>query len=214
MAKIANLAIPLGWRYEPEPLRASTGISELDTALGGGLPQGRITEFLGPASAGSATLMQSILAAATARGEHCALIDGRDTFDPPSAAAHGAILQKLIWIRCHGNAEHAMRAADLILQSGGFGAVVLDLSHIPPALLARIPPTSWFRFRRAVEATPTAFVVVGNRSLAKSCAALLVETRRVRGKFLHGIDYQITVRKPPGKEPLALHVRLHLLPAC
>ena len=214
MANVATLPLSLGWRHDPEPVRVSTGISEFDAALGGGLPRGRISEFAGPTSSGCATLLMSVLAAATARGEHCVLIDGRDSFDPPSTAVQGAVLEKLIWIRCGGNIEHALRAADLILHSGGFGAVVLDLSRIPPALLSRIPPTAWFRFRRAVEAAPTVFVVAGNRPLAKSCASLLVETRRRGVRFLCAIDYQITIRKPAGKEPLVLHVCLHPLPAC
>ena len=143
------LSLPLGFRHSPSPLSVPSGIPELDASLGG-LPRGRITEIVGGPSSGRTTLLHSALAAATSRGEHCVLIDTANSFDPPSAVARGVLLDKLIWIRCSGNAEHAMRSADLILHSGGFGAVVLDLAEAPIAELRRIAPTTWFRFRRVV----------------------------------------------------------------
>ena len=206
------LILPLGWRHSPTPDSVPTGIPELDATLGG-LPRGRITEIVGPASSCRTTLLHSALAAATGRGEHCVLVDTANSFDPPSAAARGVVLDKLIWVRCSGNAEHAMRSADLILHSGGFGAVVLDLAEVPPSALRRIAPTTWFRFRRIVEPTPTVFVVVANQPLARNCASLLVETRRRRAAFLRGVEYEVTARKPMGKEPAAFHVRLHPLAA-
>jgi hypothetical protein len=179
----------------------------------GGLPRGRITEIVGPVSTGRTSLLDSMLAAATGRDEHCVLVDTQDTFDPPTAAARGVVLDKLYWIRCGGNTEHAMRTADLVLQSGGFGLVALDLAEVPQSMLNRIPPTAWFRFRRAVETTPTSLVVVANRPLAKSCASLTVEMRRRRATFLRGVDYEVIARKPVGKEPAQFHVCLHPLAA-
>ena len=38
--------------------------------------------------------------------------------------------------------------------------VVLDLGDIPAESLRRIPLTSWFRFRRAVESTATVLLLV------------------------------------------------------
>jgi hypothetical protein len=154
-----------------------------------------------------------MLAAATGRDEFCVLVDTRDTFDPPTAAARGVVLDKLYWVRCGGNAEHAMRTADLVLQSGGFGLVALDLGEVPQSMLNRIPPTAWFRFRRAVETTPTSLVVVANRPMAKSCASLMVEMCRRRATFLRGVDYEVIARKPVGKEPAQFHVCLHPLAA-
>jgi hypothetical protein len=114
--------------------------------------------------------MHSLLATATNLGEHTVLVDANDGFDPASAAAAGTDLAKLIWIRCGGNVEHAMRSADLVIHAGGFGVVVLDLSESPRTQLNRIPPTAWFRFRLAVEPTPTVLLVIADQSLAKSCA--------------------------------------------
>src|SRR5262249_35540522 len=99
----------------------STGMISLD-ALTGGLPRGAITEIFGPASSGRTSAMVSILAEATAQGEVCALVDGRDMFDPKSAAAAGLELNRLLWVRCR-KLEQVLKATDLLLQGGGFGRV-------------------------------------------------------------------------------------------
>ena len=130
----------------------ATGIPEIH------LPRGCLTEIVGPASSGRTTLLHSILAAATARGETCALVDTDDAFDPASAAAAGVRLDRLIWVRSATNAEHALKAADLLIQGGGFGVVAMDLGDTPLASARRISLTSWFRLRRAVENTPTVFL--------------------------------------------------------
>ena len=50
--------------------------------------------------------------------------------------------------------DQALKATDLLLQSGGFGLIVIDLGDIPADQARRIPLTSWFRFRRVIENTP------------------------------------------------------------
>ena len=71
--------------------------------------------------------------------------------------------------------EQALKATDLLLQVGGFGLVVLDLADVPVSAARRIPLTTWFRFRRTVENTSTALVVVEEQPHAKSCASLVME---------------------------------------
>jgi hypothetical protein len=68
--------------------------------------------------------------------------------------------------------EQVLKAADLILQSGGFGLIVLDLTGIPERFVRRIPLTSWFRFQRAVEHTKSALVVLSEAPCAQTCATL------------------------------------------
>jgi len=118
-------ALPLGWRhFEP-----------LDTlgAAGRDFPRGRISEVIGARSSGRTRVLHALLAASTGQGEFAALVDTRAAFDACSAAAAGVELSKLVWIRCSGNAEHALRAADLLIQAGGFGVVALDLAERAPA---------------------------------------------------------------------------------
>lgn len=175
----------LGWRQADSdsvdhmPLE----IKGFDT-LSGGCPRGRITEIVGSASAGRTSLLHRLLARAGANGEYCAVVDTTNSFDPESAAAAGVRLDTLVWVRCSGSAEHAMKAADLLLHSGGFGVVALDLCDVSPQNCRRIPLSYWHRFRRAVENGSTILLVMGREANAKSCASLLVEVRRTDTAFL------------------------------
>jgi hypothetical protein len=163
---------PLDWRARPLPETVPSGIAEID------LPRGALTEIVGPASSGRTSLLLSILAAATARQETCALVDAEDAFDPGSAEAAGVLLERLLWVRCGHNAEHALKAADLLIQGGGFGLAILDLGDTPLGSARRISLTSWFRLRRAVENTPSVLVTVARQSLARTCASLVLECAR------------------------------------
>ncbi len=155
----------------------STGISQVDYLIGG-LPRGAITEIFGAASSGRTSFMLATLAYATKHEEICVLIDTNDSFDPVSAAQAEMNLEKLLWVRCAANMEHAFKAADLILQGGGFGLVVLDLGDVPPQEARRIISSWWYRFRRVVENTPTAFVVIAQDSCVRSCASLALQLKR------------------------------------
>ena len=175
----------LGWHAKPVAEAVPSGVPEIDLATGG-LPRGCLTEIFGAPSSGRASLLVSILAEATARQEFCALVDAEDSFDPLSAAAAGVDLPRLLWIRCGHNAEHALRAADLLLQGGGFGVVALDLGDTPAPAARRISLTSWFRLRRAVEHTPTVLIAVERQSNAKTCASLMLELSRERARWSGG----------------------------
>ena len=162
------------WQPRPEPEFLATGIPGIQ------LPRGSLTEIVGPASSGRTTLLHSILAASTVAGETCALVDADDAFDPATASAAGARLENILWIRCARDAEAALKAADLLIQGGGFGVVAMDLGDTPPAMARRISLTSWFRLRRAVENTPTVFVALARQLNARTCASLTIECARER----------------------------------
>src|SRR5579859_1504024 len=83
----------------PAPEMVSSGIPAID-ALTGGLPRGCLTEIYGPASSGRTTLLLAALAAATRRGEFCAVVDASDALDPQSASEAGVTLERLLWVRC------------------------------------------------------------------------------------------------------------------
>ena len=155
----------------------STGVPEVDSVTGG-LPRGAITEVFGPASSGRTSLMLSTLAHAANHEEVCALVDTNNAFDPKSAAAAGMDLDQLLWIRCDGTLEHAFKAADLLLQGGGFGIVALDIGDIPSIQARRIISSWWYRFRRIVENKPTALVVIAQDSCVRSCASLALEMKK------------------------------------
>jgi hypothetical protein len=170
----------------------------------GSIPPGSIVEITGPRSSGRTAMLHSILAAATAREETCAMVDCTGAFDPASALAAGTDLEKLLWVQADGRLDHALKAADLILHGGGFGVVALDLCGIASEQLLRIPLSCWYRFRLAVEKTPATMVVTGTRPIVKSCAALQLEAKRKKALWsgqapfllLAGAEFEIVSRKP------------------
>ena len=201
---MAGVALGRDFEFKVDrPEVCPTGLAEVDAAVGG-LPQGCLTEVYGPASSGRTSLMLAAMAQSTSRENICGLVDASDAFDPASAAAAGVLLERLLWVRCGGNAEYALKAADLLVQGGGFGLVVMDLADTP-AIARRISMTSWFRLRRAVEHTPTVLLVVEQQPHAKTCASLTLEMRRERAgwfgapgcsRLLRGIRVHVDRRKP------------------
>src|SRR5271168_4029464 len=165
LALAGRVVAPFNYRDRNVLEIVSTGIPAIDS-LSGGLPRGALTEIFGPACSGRTSLLLSALAARTAHAEACALIDGCDAFDPHSAEAAGVELKQLLWVRCR-SIDQTLRATDLLLQSGGFGFIALDLSDIPAKVLRHVPLDAWFRFRRAVEDTPTVLVLLEQESNAK-----------------------------------------------
>lgn len=194
-----RLGVPQARPFE----RIGTGVEAIDRLASGGIPRGALTEIYGPPSSGRTSLLFAIMARVTANQEYCALVDASDAFDPASAADAGVHLSRVEWIRCGGNAEHALKAADLIVQAGGFGLIAMDLADTPPRTAARISLASWFRLRHAVERTPAALVVIEQMLNAKSCSTLQLELRArdIRwsgeqyGKLLRGMDVRAESRK-------------------
>jgi hypothetical protein len=154
----------------PEPDRLPTGLGEIDSLVGG-LPRGGMTELIGPESSGRTSVMLSILAESTARNEMCALVDAQDTFDPSSAEAAGVRLKQLLWVRCKG-LQQALTAIDWMAHAAGFGVLVLDLGQIPAESLRRVPLSAWYRFRRAIEHTPSVLLCLEQES--STCASLVL----------------------------------------
>ena len=172
---------PFGYRDRKSLETVLTGIPEID-ALAGGFPRGALTELCGPPCSGRTTVLLSALASRTAEAEVCALIDARDSFDPRSAEAAGVELQQLLWVRCR-SLEQSLRAADLVIQGGGFGFIALDLSDVAPETVRHVPLNAWFRFRRAVEDTSTVLLVLEQESNAKTCASLVLRMSMKAAKW-------------------------------
>lgn len=78
--------------------------------------------------------------------------------------------------------EQVLKVTDLLLQSNGFGMIALDLGDIPVRSARRIPLASWFRFRRAIEHTPTVLLALEQQPIAGSCSSLLLQVSGVRSQ--------------------------------
>ena len=70
--------------------------------------------------------------------------------------------------------DQALRATDLLLAAGGFGAIVLDLGSIPPEFVWRIPLATWFRFRTAADRAHAVLLVLTQHPCARSSAELVL----------------------------------------
>jgi len=316
--RLASITPASRLEIHPAPEMVPSGITALD-ALTGGLPRGCLTEICGPASSGRTSVMLAALAAATRRGEYCALIDASDALDPHSLAATGINLDRLLWVRCDENSpwrhpspslgasfdtekknrekkfftndgfgraavgknalgkstfgkgtasavpyeshsdaalaaeghrlrlresllkqidtdriskartvinsdehsrnrkqsehrlEQVLRATDLLLESGGFGLIVLDLSDVPHQAARRIPLTTWFRFRHAVEHKPTILLAIEQQPSAGSCSSLLLQLEVLSSQLSILSSNQISADQNPDsrtRDPKPSHVQL------
>lgn len=152
-----------------------TGIKRLDRLLCGGIARGHLTEIVGPLSSGRTSLLFSVLAHATNRGELVAYIDPQTSLDPASAQKSGTDLQRLLWIRKASlSPKKTLKAADILARAGTFGVVVLDLH---PRVASKIPFHSWFRLTRALEETSTTFLILANQATAGSAATAVISLR-------------------------------------
>ena len=175
---------------------APFGTDTLDRALSGGVPRGQVSEVVGPSSSGRTSVAWTALAAATLRGESVALIDTFDRFDPPTAHACGITLSKLLWVRGQALSkttgaidpawlpgvravngpgtfmerviDRAIKALNLVVQSGVCTMVVIDLIDVPASALRRLPASTWFRIERAIEGSDAAVLILAAQPIARS----------------------------------------------
>lgn len=96
--------------------------------------------------------------------------------------------------------EQALRVADLLLQAGGFSAIVLDMAGIAPEHASRVPLATWFRYRAAAERTQASFLLLTQHPCAKSSGELLLRfqpgsPRCDEATVFTGIDYRVEVTR-------------------
>ena len=176
----------------------------LTEALRGGIPRGQLSEIHGPVSSGRTSLAWAALAAATARGEWAAVIDTVDRFDPERAHDAGVVLSRLLWVRGQAlsktsgaidpawvpgersvrgpgtllerTIDRAIKAFNLVAQSGVCTMIVLDLIDVPETTLGRIPRSTWLRLQRVVEGSDAALLLLAAAPVARSAGGLSIAT--------------------------------------
>jgi recombination protein RecA len=119
--------------------------------------------------------------------------------------------------------EQALRVTDLLLQAGGFSAIVLDMGSLAPEHASRVPLATWFRYRAAAERTQASILLLTQHPCAKSSAGLVLrlqpgqalqeETTVFTGlrhhvevsrqRFLQAPSNVISLRKPPQRNNTA-----------
>jgi len=113
--------------------------------------------------------------------------------------------------------EQALGTADLLLQGGGFSAVVLDMASLAPEFVSRIQLSTWFRYRAAAERTQSSVLLLTQYACAKSSAELLLHLQHAeaigdeitvftgiqahievtRRRFAPNTSNVVPLRKPP-----------------
>ncbi len=122
-------------RAEPDPeVRGAPAWTRAELA-------GRLCELTAGADSAALTLACALVRDAQLGGDPVAWITARAaTFHPPDAAAAGLDLDALVVVRAR-DARTAGRAADVLLRSGAYGLVVLDLgtdAAMPTPLQGRL----------------------------------------------------------------------------
>jgi hypothetical protein len=111
---------------------------------------------------------------------------------PHQKKAYALRSQSQVWPRL----DQALRSTDLLLQAGGFAAIVLDLGSTAREDAIRIPLATWFRFRQAADRTRCSLIVLARAAVAQSSAALVLECSRRRsaiagGTVLEGFEFAV-----------------------
>lgn len=189
-----------------------TGISAIDSLVQGA-PLNALTEVCGNnlASSGKTSVMASLLAQAS-QDRFCALVDASDAFDPESGQGAGINFSRLLWVRCGKSKtrlrplEQAFKVADILLQSSGFGLIMVDLSSVSERIVRKVPLSTWFRFSRVVEKQSTALVFIEQEPHATSCAGLVLRVQAQPvlpvGKLLRRFDLKVEVVRGWTKKPV------------
>lgn len=182
----------------------------------GGHPRG---EVKGLATAVGGLLRPEVIAPRCAEAQPRVKRE-REIFDPvaltPAPRPSPRTQSSRPWARI----EQALRVADLLLQAGGFSAIVLDLGSTAPEFASRVPLATWFRYRAAAERTQATLLLITQHACAKSSAELLLrfapaDARRDESTIFTGMDCSVEVerrrfaqspanvvpmRKPPQRE--------------
>jgi recombination protein RecA len=105
-------------------------------------------------------------------------------------------LQGKPWARV----EQALSATDLLLQGGGFRAIVLDMAGVAPQYVSRIELSIWFRYRAAVERTQASLLLLTQHPCAKSAGELLLRFHSGNARcdektVFTGIEHRLEVER-------------------
>ena len=195
-------------RWEP------TGLAALDTRLGGGLPVGRCSEIFGSRSGGATNMAVRLLAEVTTAGRSVAWVDPDNVFDAEACLRFGGQLSEVLRV-CPRNAKQALDVAEMLLQSGDFPLVVLDLQPRLEVALRFVSATSdhmgaatGVRLSRAAAKHKATLVMLSGPEprLSGVAAAVRLECSALQGlwapgledrSFLRGLRSTIKVHRSP-----------------
>ena len=110
-----------------------------------------------------------------------------------------------------GRMEQAMRVTDLLLQAGGFSAIVLDMGSLAPEQVSRIPLATWFRYAAAAERSRTSVVLLTQHGCSKSSAGLVLRLAAAEatgeGTVLGGLRCSVEVSRQRSVEAKVVELK-------
>lgn len=163
--------------------------------------RGRLTEIVGGGASAALTSIFGIITHAQKLAEPVVWISGHESmFAPWDAAESGADVEAITVIRV-ANIFAAMRSADCLLRSGGFGLIVLDIAggeSIPASILGKLVKLAQLHDAAVVCLT---FSRRTGDSVLGSLVSMRVQSQRTRlgnGKFSCELTVEKDKRKGPG----------------
>jgi len=161
---------------QPEGTVLRTGLESVDVALGGGFPKGAISTLEGAPSSGRTALAARVLAIATRGGGAAALVESRSDPGgicfPPSLEEAGVDLGRLVIARVDGALE-VVRAADILLRSAAFKAIVMPI--------VAFRATAWSRLASLTHRAGAVLLAIGTEAPSELAYAATLRARCTLG---------------------------------
>jgi len=120
---------------------------------------------------------------------------------------------KEVWERL----DQGLRATDLLLNTGGFRAIVVDMGDVGPEQARRVPLASWYRFRLQAEKSHAILLLVTQTACASSCASVALHCLEAEERWhyanespiglplLTGFRYQVSADRKRGSASESFH---------
>jgi hypothetical protein len=127
----------------------------------------------------------------------------------PSSRPRRRSTAKEVWDRL----DQGLRATDLLLNTGGFRAIVVDMGDVSLEQARRVPLASWYRFRLQAEKSQAILLLVTQTACASSCASVVLRCREADERWqyaneaptgwplLTGFRYQVSADRRRGSAP-------------
>ncbi|NJR48154.1 MAG: recombinase RecA [Leptolyngbyaceae cyanobacterium CSU_1_3] len=210
----------------------SSGSTDLDVALGGGYPRGRIIEIYGPESSGKTTLALQAIAQMQKLGGIAAFVDMEHALDPLYVATIGADIDQML-VSQPNSGEMAMELVEQLVRSKSVDLIVVDsvaalvteaelqadMGDFPTTSIAWLMSKSLRRLMNCLHSQCTVIflnqlrfkigVVYGNPETTtggnalKYYASMRLDTRRIQTLKRGSEEYGIRVKVKVAKNKIA-----------
>ncbi len=121
---------------------------------------------------------------------------------------------KEVWDRL----DQGLRATDLLLNTGGLRAIVVDMGDVGPEQARRVPLASWYRFRLQAEKSQALLLLITQTACASSCASVVLRCLEADERWqyanevavglplLTGFRYQVSADRKRGSAAELWHL--------